>query len=148
MTEPQAAAAATSHVPAGDDDNASSSAPSLVSHKGSPAARPAWRRALDAVNWKPPATRWDPERPPAFSLGLNILFGFAGAFTVANLYYTNPILNVLARDFDVSYERVSQIPTLAQSGYAVGLLFLNPLGDIFKRRPFVLGLVWFTATLW
>lgn len=79
---------------------------------------------------------------------MNVLFGFAGAFTVANLYYSHPILNVLANEFGVSYEKVSQIPTLAQSGYAVGLLFLCPCGDIFKRRPFVLLLVLFTATLW
>jgi len=63
-------------------------------------------------------------------------------------YYSHPILNVLARDFGVSQEQVSRIPTLSQAGYAVGLLFLCPLGDIFKRRPFVLALVFFTATLW
>lgn len=79
---------------------------------------------------------------------MNVLFGFAGAFTVANLYYSHPILNILADDFGVEYEKVSQIPTLAQAGYAVGLLFLCPLGDTFKRRPFVLLMVLFTATMW
>lgn len=79
---------------------------------------------------------------------LNLLFGFAATFTVANLYYTHPILNKLADDFHVNQERVSLIPTLAQAGYAVGLLFLCPLGDLFKRRAFVLLLVWFTATTW
>jgi len=29
----------------------------------------------------------------------------------------------------------------------VGLLFLCPLGDMFERRPFVLTLVLFTATM-
>lgn len=109
---------------------------------------PTWRNILETLNWQPPWTRWNPEKPPVFSMPMNILFGFAGAFTVANLYYSHPILNVLANDFGVSYETVSQIPTLAQSGYAVGLLFLCPCGDIFKRRPFVLLLVLFTATLW
>lgn len=33
-------------------------------------------------------------------------------------------------------------------GYATGLLFLCPLGDIFRRRDFVLLLVLFTATVW
>jgi len=79
---------------------------------------------------------------------LNILFGIAGAFTVANLYYNHPILNILAEDFDVPYAQVSQIPTVMQAGYAVGLIFLCPLGDLVKRRPFVLWLVFFTATLW
>lgn len=78
----------------------------------------------------------------------NMLVAFAGCFTVANLYYTHPILNLLARDFKVSDQEASYIPTLAQSGYCAGLLFLNPLGDLLKRRPFVLWLVLFTATLW
>lgn len=67
---------------------------------------------------------------------------------MANLYYNHPILNILADDFGVSYERVSVIPTVMQAGYACGLLFLCPLGDVFRRRAFVLILVWFTATLW
>jgi MFS family permease len=71
----------------------------------------------------------------------------AGTFTVANLYYNHPILNVLARDFNVTNERSSLIPTVMQAGYAAGLLFLCPLGDIFRRRAFVLILVFFTATV-
>jgi predicted MFS family arabinose efflux permease len=78
---------------------------------------------------------------------LNLLFGAAGAFTVANLYYSHPILGILAQDFGVDYVEVAEIPTLAQAGYAVGLLFLCPLGDLLKRRPFVLYLVFLTATL-
>ena len=79
---------------------------------------------------------------------LNLLFGFAATFTVANLYYNHPILNILADDFGVTYEAVSVVPTLMQAGYAAGLLFLCPLGDLFKRRAFVLWLVWFTGTVW
>jgi len=66
---------------------------------------------------------------------------------VANLYYNHPILNILAKDFHISNERASQIPTVMQAGYAAGLLFLCPLGDIFRRRAFVLILVFFTATM-
>lgn len=68
--------------------------------------------------------------------------------TVANLYYNHPILNILAADFGVRYEQVAQIPTVMQAGYAAGLLFLCPLGDLLPRRPFVCGLVFCTATLW
>lgn len=105
-------------------------------------------RIINLVTWCPPRCRWDPANPPQFSLFLNIVFGFAGAFTVANLYYNHPILNILAHDFGVEYEKVSQIPTVMQAGYAAGLLFLCPLGDALPRRPFTLGLVFFTATMW
>lgn len=107
-----------------------------------------WMKAYNILTWTPPNCRWDPEKPPNLTIWLNILFAFAGAFTVANLYYNHPILNILAKDFGVEYVDVSQIPTLAQAGYAVGLLFLCPLGDLLKRRPFVLSLVFFTATMW
>jgi MFS family permease len=66
---------------------------------------------------------------------------------VANLYYNHPILNILAVEFNVTNERASLVPTLMQAGYAAGLLFLCPLGDIFRRRAFVLILVFFTATI-
>lgn len=100
------------------------------------------------LTWCPARCRWDPAKPPTFSVALNILFAFSGAFTVANLYYNQPILNILALEFDVPYETAARIPTVMQAGYAAGLLFLCPLGDSLPRRPFTLGLVFFTATMW
>ncbi|KAL6706598.1 hypothetical protein ACN47E_005354 [Coniothyrium glycines] len=111
-------------------------------------ATSAWRKVYTTLTWTPPHCRWDPAKPPQFSMGMNVLFAFAAGFTVANLYYNHPILNILARDFGVRYEQVAQIPTVMQAGYAAGLLFLCPLGDLLPRRPFVCGLVLFTATLW
>ena len=107
-----------------------------------------WRRVVNIISYTPRKCRYDPDRPFIFSTPLNLLFAFSGGFTVANLYYSHPILNKLATDFNVSQERVSLIPTLAQAGYGSGLLFLCPLGDLFRRRPFILLLVWFTATSW
>lgn len=71
----------------------------------------------------------------------------ATTFTVANLYYVQPILFKIAETFDVGFERASSIATLLQAGYACGLLLLCPLGDIFRRRHYILALVAFTATL-
>ncbi|KAJ9497875.1 hypothetical protein LTR99_002877 [Exophiala xenobiotica] len=109
-----------------------------------------WRhnKIVEFLTYTPTWCRWNPEKPPVFSVWHNVLFAFAGAFTVGNLYYNHPILNILAQDFDVSYVTVSRIPTLMQAGYATGLLFVCPLGDLLKRRPLTLGLVLFTATLW
>ncbi|KAL8981676.1 MAG: hypothetical protein Q9205_003603, partial [Flavoplaca limonia] len=100
------------------------------------------------ITYTPKRCRYDPANPPRFSIWLNLLFAFAGAFTVANLYYNHPILHLLAREFGVSNERASLIPTLAQAGYACGLVFLCPLGDVFPRRLYVLSLVFFTSTVW
>ena len=107
-----------------------------------------WRRIFNIINYTPKRCRYNPDKPFEFSMALNLLFAFAGTFTVANLYYSHPILNKLADDFNVNQERVSLIPTLAQAGYGSGLLLLCPLADLFPRRPFVLILVWFTATAW
>jgi predicted MFS family arabinose efflux permease len=105
------------------------------------------QKIYNTLSYTPPQCRYDANKPFEFSMGLNILFAFAGCFTVANLYYTHPILNKLATSFSVTDEQASYIPTLAQAGYAAGLL-LCPLGDLLKRRPFVLWLVAFTAILW
>lgn len=71
----------------------------------------------------------------------------ATTVTVANLYYVQPILFKIADTFDVTFEKASSVATLLQAGYAAGLLFLCPLGDIFPRRPYILVLIFFTATM-
>ncbi|KAI0455834.1 major facilitator superfamily domain-containing protein [Xylaria acuta] len=104
-------------------------------------------KVLRAINWMPARCRYDPRHPPKFTLPMNILLALSTTFTVANLYYPQPILNVIATDFDVSYERSSNVATLSQAGYASGLLFLCPLGDMIPRRPFILFLILVTATM-
>ncbi|ORY54940.1 major facilitator superfamily domain-containing protein [Pseudomassariella vexata] len=107
-----------------------------------------WSSFLEILNWMPQRCRYDAKDPPKFTLAMNVLLGFAGTFTVANLYYPQPILNVIAEEFNVSNEHAASVATLSQAGYAVGLLFLCPLGDKVRRRPFVLLLIWITATVW
>ncbi|KAL8647880.1 MAG: hypothetical protein Q9210_005296 [Variospora velana] len=114
----------------------------------SPSPPRIWQTIYRVLSYTPKRCRYDPANPPKFSTALNLLFAFAGSFTVANLYYNHPILHLLADEFNVSNERASLIPTLAQAGYASGLLFLCPLGDVFPRRLYVLALVLFTATVW
>ncbi|KAL4892056.1 major facilitator superfamily domain-containing protein [Aspergillus ambiguus] len=106
------------------------------------------RTVVDILLWTPSRCRWSPDNPPKFNLFLNLLFSFATAFTVANLYYAQPLLDMLAEHFKVTQERASLIPTCSQAGYAAGLIFLCPLGDMVRRRPFVLVLTLLTATIW
>ncbi|TEB24228.1 MFS general substrate transporter [Coprinellus micaceus] len=86
----------------------------------------------------PPHLRYHPDRPFRFGLGLNVAFGFASTFIVANLYYNQPLLIQLSHAFDVPYTRVSAVPALTQAGYAAGLLFISPMGDLVPRRPLIL----------
>ncbi|EFX00714.1 major facilitator superfamily transporter dha1 transporter [Grosmannia clavigera kw1407] len=110
------------------------------------------RRSLGVVGrvllWMPPSCRYDPVKPPEFTMGLNMLFSFATTATVGNLYYNQPILYQIADTFDVSYERSSIIATLMQAGYATGIVLLCPIGDVLPRRPMILALVALTALLW
>ncbi|MDT0678210.1 MFS transporter [Autumnicola musiva] len=63
----------------------------------------------------------------------------AGAgLVVANNYYNQPLLNLIAETFKVSESEVSNIPLFTQLGYAFGLLFIVPLGDKFPRKKMIL----------
>jgi predicted MFS family arabinose efflux permease len=53
----------------------------------------------------------------------------------------------MADDFGVTGERASLVPTLLQCGYACGLLFIIPIGDIARRRPLIIGLIFVTSLL-
>ncbi|KAJ7663278.1 major facilitator superfamily domain-containing protein [Mycena polygramma] len=69
---------------------------------------------------------------------MNLSLGFASTVTVANLYYSQPLLLDLAAALDVSYSKVSEVPTLLQAGYAVGVVFISPLSDLVRRRQLIL----------
>ncbi|KAK7421954.1 hypothetical protein QQX98_001949 [Neonectria punicea] len=96
----------------------------------------------------PKNCRWDDNAPTQLTMAHCVLYAMSSTFTVANLYYNQPILNKMAVDFGVSYEESSQVATLMQSGYAAGLVFVLPLGDILIRRPFIISLILATATMW
>ena len=66
------------------------------------------------------------------------LLAASTGLSVAALYYCQPTLGVLAADLRASNRAVGWIPTLTQFGYAIGLLFLAPLGDRFDRRTIIL----------
>ncbi|KAJ7611242.1 major facilitator superfamily domain-containing protein [Roridomyces roridus] len=95
----------------------------------------------------PRRLRYDPDKPFHFGLLLNVLFGFASTFIVANLYYCQPLLIQFSDSFGVSYERVSRIPTLLQAGYAVGIVLISPLGDLVRRRGLIILLALISSCL-
>ncbi|TFY52072.1 hypothetical protein EVJ58_g10214 [Rhodofomes roseus] len=95
----------------------------------------------------PKRLRYDPGRPVHFGLLLNATFGIASTFIVANLYYCQPLLIEYSKSFGVTYDEVSNIPTLIQAGYATGIVFISTLGDLVRRRGLLLLLVFISASL-
>ncbi|ORI20540.1 MFS transporter [Rhodococcus sp. 1163] len=53
---------------------------------------------------------------------------------VANSYYAQPLVGAIADSLDASMMRVGLVVTASQVGYAIGLAFLVPLGDMIQRR--------------
>ena len=67
--------------------------------------------------------------------------------TVANLYYSQPLLNTMARDLGVPEDRLGVVSALTQAGFAAGLLLIVPLGDTLERRRLLLTLLAITTIM-
>lgn len=61
---------------------------------------------------------------------------------VANIYYSQPLLVLMADDFKVTESNAGQVTFFTQVGYALGLLFCVPLGDKLERKA---QIVWMTV---
>ncbi|KFA84749.1 transporter [Enterobacter sp. EGD-HP1] len=69
----------------------------------------------------------------------------ATGLAVASNYYAQPLLDTIARAFNLSASSAGFIVTAAQLGYAAGLLFLVPLGDMFERRMLIVSMTLLAA---
>ena len=68
-----------------------------------------------------------------------LLFAFCCGAIVANLYYAQPIVELIAPDLGLSASSASLIVSLTQVGYALGLLFLVPLSDLIENRRLMIA---------
>lgn len=60
---------------------------------------------------------------------------------VANNYYNQPLLAEFAQHFSVPDRSAGQVSILTQMGYALGMLFLLPMGDMIERRKLILAML-------
>jgi predicted MFS family arabinose efflux permease len=67
-----------------------------------------------------------------------VVFATACGLAVANVY-SQPLLDAMAADFHISPASIGAVVTATQSGYALGLLFIVPLGDLVDRRKVIVG---------
>ncbi|MBP0599018.1 MFS transporter [Herbaspirillum sp. LeCh32-8] len=75
---------------------------------------------------------------PGLSPALIGLLATGAGLSVASLYYSQPMLGVLADDIGASERLVGMVPMSTQLGYALGILLLAPLGDRYDRRRIIL----------
>jgi predicted MFS family arabinose efflux permease len=67
------------------------------------------------------------------------LLAVSAGLGVANLYYAQPLAEVIARDFATTASGVSSALVGTQLGYAAGMLLLVPLGDVRERRGVIVA---------
>jgi predicted MFS family arabinose efflux permease len=75
-----------------------------------------------------------PQHPHTLNDSMVLLFAFFCGAIVANIYYAQPIIDLIAPDIGMSSHAASLIVSLTQIGYALGLFFLVPLGDLIENR--------------
>lgn len=80
-------------------------------------------------------------RADALSSSQVAFLAVACAFAIATLYYSQPILPLIGATFGTSDGVTSQIVTVGQIGYALGLFLFVPIGDRIDRRRLILTLL-------
>lgn len=71
--------------------------------------------------------------PKSVVIAMAILAGV----TVANLYYNQPLLEMMSSDLGVSHVTANFITVITQIGYSLGLLLIIPSGDMYSRRRII-----------
>ena len=74
----------------------------------------------------------------ALSRWVIFVLALGAGFSVAAIYYAQPLLPLMGQDLALSITGMGLVPTLTQAGYALGILFLLPLGDRYDRRTLIL----------
>ncbi|MFD4612231.1 MFS transporter [Streptomyces sp. NPDC058440] len=71
---------------------------------------------------------------PGVKRGTIPVFATATAITVSNIYFTQPLLDEIARDFHTSASAAGLVATTGQIGYALGIIAIVPLADSVRLR--------------
>ena len=66
-----------------------------------------------------------------------LLMSAMAGLTVANLYYVQPLLEMIRTELGTNDALANMIAVVTQVGYALGLLLIVPTGDLFSRRKII-----------
>lgn len=87
-----------------------------------------------------------PQTPGAdIAPGMVRLLAVSAGLIVANLYYAQTLVGPIAASTGLSQDAAGLVVTLTQVGYALGLFFIVPLGDLLENRRLVFLLLLGTA---
>ena len=84
-----------------------------------------------------PSGNLSDEQCAGLSPALTLLFSVTCALAVANVYFAQPLLASMAESLGVASGLIGVVVTATQVGYALGLLFIVPLGDRVNRKRLV-----------
>lgn len=84
------------------------------------------------------AAAWGADINHGLSAWVILLLATSCGMIVANLYYAQPLIGLIAPAVGLRFSQASWIVTLTQVGYGSGLVFLVPLGDLVENRKLVL----------
>jgi predicted MFS family arabinose efflux permease len=71
---------------------------------------------------------------------VTFIMSLAMGVIIADLYYLQPLLHTVRADFHISTAQASLLVTIMQLGFAAGLAFIVPLGDVLARRRLIVAL--------
>lgn len=101
--------------------------------------------STDAVTQSESAAHTPAAQAAVLSRTLIVLFSVTCALAVANVYFAQPLLGSMAHSLNVHPGIIGVVVTATQIGYAVGLLFIVPLGDLLNRRHLIISQVLLSA---
>jgi predicted MFS family arabinose efflux permease len=77
-------------------------------------------------------------RSGGLSPGLVAVFAVACGLTVANIFYAQPLVGLIAPTVGIQAALAGLVIALTQAGYGAGLLLLVPLSDVIENRRLVI----------
>lgn len=87
----------------------------------------------------------DKNEKTTLTSSLILLLSITCSVVVANMYYIQPIGTKVAASLSVSTSAIGILTMLTQLGYALGLLFLVPLGDVVDRPKLIIRMAALSA---
>jgi predicted MFS family arabinose efflux permease len=79
-----------------------------------------------------------PTSARGISRQLVLTLAFGTAATVATIYFNQPLLPLLGKEFSATQRDIGLLVTVTQLGYAAGILALVPLGDVVNKKKLIL----------